>query len=228
MLYDVTRRLLAEYDLKYVTIRNICEEANVTHGAFYYHFKSKQDILFACGKDSFEKFLADNPPPETFDHEDFIKMIVWPAVAYGYFCECVGLDFMKYLYNNCEDDVFDAVCFDEIRQRVIDAENAGFFANGREDLDVVICDIRIIFNSVIRQWVCSEKTRATSNMDLMELLWRLPQKFIRGFTSEAYTFKFKRTPEHDRNRSYIQAFGIDNFEFDTKSIWVHNNKTTTE
>lgn len=220
MLYDVTRKMLAEYDLKYVTIRNICEEANVTHGAFYYHFKSKQDILFACGKDSFEKFLGDNPAPDTFDHNDFIKMIVWPAVAYGYFCQCVGLDFMKFLYSNCEDDVFDLVCFEDIKQRILDAERAGYIG-GTDDIKTVLCDMRIIFTSLIRQWVCSEKTRVESGMDLMELLWRLPQKFIRGFTTDAYVYRFKKIPERERNRSYIQAFGLENFEFDTKSIWTH-------
>lgn len=219
MLYNVTRRMLADYDLKYVTIRNICEEANVTHGAFYYHFKSKQDILFACGKDSFEKFLADNPAPDTFDHDDFIKMIVWPAVAYGYFCRCVGLDFMKYLYNNCEDDIFDVVCFEDIEQRIVAAVKAGYIG-GTNDIDTLLCDVRIIFTSIIRQWICSEKTRSECNMELMELLWRLPQKFIRSFTGGDYTFKLRKIPERERNKTYVQAFGLDQFEFDTKNIWI--------
>lgn len=45
-LRQAIRELVKEVGYEHMTIRMICDRANVSTGAYYHHFKSKDDILF--------------------------------------------------------------------------------------------------------------------------------------------------------------------------------------
>ncbi|MDD5850798.1 MAG: TetR/AcrR family transcriptional regulator [Galactobacillus timonensis] len=55
MILDAAEDLLAQKSLKEVTLAQIADHANVAKGTVYYHFKNKEDILFAI----FDRYLAD-------------------------------------------------------------------------------------------------------------------------------------------------------------------------
>ena len=211
--YEVTKNILETYGLKFLTIRNICEEAEVTHGAFYYHFKSKENILFEYGVEAFTGFLAKNPPPDTFDHRNFIKLLMWPLIVYARFCEIMSWEFMKFLCDNCDDDVFSVVCFEELKRGVIMAISDGYMAPQPDDfLQIIIEDIQLTYTGTARQWICSEKTRSGGG-SLAESLWRLTHKFIRSFATDKFIAEFGYPTPPTAKNTYISAFGIERYDF---------------
>lgn len=55
-IIDNALQLFKLYDYERVTVQEICESCNLTRGAFYYHFRSKDEILDYCylGVDSID------------------------------------------------------------------------------------------------------------------------------------------------------------------------------
>ena len=45
LIIETTIRLIKEQGADYITVRNVCREADIGTGTFYYHFKNKDDLL---------------------------------------------------------------------------------------------------------------------------------------------------------------------------------------
>ena len=56
-IIDVTKTLFSEKGMDKTTIADICGAAGITKKTFYYHFKSKQDIMLQY----FNSFMKENP-----------------------------------------------------------------------------------------------------------------------------------------------------------------------
>ena len=79
-----------------VSIREICQQAGITTGAFYHHFRSKEDLLsrgFAPLDTYLEQCLAgheDDPPARRLwrlmtNYAEFLENLGWELVARYYF-----------------------------------------------------------------------------------------------------------------------------------------------
>ena len=44
-IFDAAKRILKKQGYEELSIKNICEEAKVSNGSFYHHFKTKDDLL---------------------------------------------------------------------------------------------------------------------------------------------------------------------------------------
>ena len=62
---DATRRIAAQYGVRYLTVRNICEEAGVSSGSFYHHFGTKENLIALYLGEVFRAVREDNPFPES-------------------------------------------------------------------------------------------------------------------------------------------------------------------
>ena len=45
-IFKAAKRILQRSGYETLSIKNICEEAGVSNGSFYHHFKTKDDLLF--------------------------------------------------------------------------------------------------------------------------------------------------------------------------------------
>ncbi len=62
-IIEVTIGLAQQSDFKLMSIRNICEAANIAIGTFYYYFSSKEDLLNAI-LFKIDPFLTENILPK--------------------------------------------------------------------------------------------------------------------------------------------------------------------
>lgn len=44
-IFNAAKNILQEKGYEALSIKNICEEAGVSNGSFYHHFKTKDDLL---------------------------------------------------------------------------------------------------------------------------------------------------------------------------------------
>ena len=44
-IFQAAKRILQKKGYEELSIKNICEEAGVSNGSFYHHFKTKDDLL---------------------------------------------------------------------------------------------------------------------------------------------------------------------------------------
>lgn len=75
-LLSAARNLFFQYGFADVSVNDICTEADMTKGAFYYHFKSKEDIFRLLFTPNLDAYLTENYhlPPEAGAKERFLLL----------------------------------------------------------------------------------------------------------------------------------------------------------
>lgn len=158
-ILDATERILAQYDFKYLTVRNICDESGVAYGSFYHHFGNKENVLYQYTCRVFREVWKQNPVPDWVPQEDYIKNCLWFFMVYGKFCDALGKDLVKYLYTSCTQEMFSETFEKEIRPRIRRAEEMGYLDSGRDHAPVnddpvsLLCkDLAITYQGVLLWW----------------------------------------------------------------------------
>lgn len=95
-IFQAAKRILKKSGYENLSIKNICEEAGVSNGSFYHHFKTKDDLL--------SYYIEEQPgiSPELLelpsDAEDAKKAIIYVYINYVHYCEELGVEFMSNYY----------------------------------------------------------------------------------------------------------------------------------
>lgn len=80
-----------------LSIKNICEEAGVSNGSFYHHFKTKDDLL--------SYYIEDQPQiePNLLELPDSVQAvkdgIIQVYLNYVKYCRELGVEFMSGYYD---------------------------------------------------------------------------------------------------------------------------------
>lgn len=96
-IYQTALSLMETKNYQSITIEEISKSAGVSVGAFYHYFKSKNDIFFEIYQEAdryFEEHVAmelQAPPGQ--------PRIIEYFVHYAGYCQFVGIDTVKSLYN---------------------------------------------------------------------------------------------------------------------------------
>ncbi len=95
-IYDAAVNILSKKGFKNMSIREICEAADVSIGTFYYYFESKYDILYKIyekGDNYFEEEVKSN-----LNSNDALENVKRYFIAYIEFVEADGVDMVEHLY----------------------------------------------------------------------------------------------------------------------------------
>ena len=91
-IFKAAKRILQKGGYEELSIKNICEEAGVSNGSFYHHFKTKDDLL--------SYYIEDQPTmgPDLLETpkslEDVKDGIVRVYLSYVAYCRELGVEFM--------------------------------------------------------------------------------------------------------------------------------------
>lgn len=96
-IFQAAKRILQRSGYENLSIKNICEEAGVSNGSFYHHFKTKDDLLSYYIEDqpTIDPELLDIPK-STVEAKDAIVGVYLNYVKY---CEELGVEFIAGYYN---------------------------------------------------------------------------------------------------------------------------------
>ena len=96
-IFQSAKAILQKSGYESLSIKNICEEAGVSNGSFYHHFKTKDDLLsyYIEEQPSINPDLLDMPK----EKQEAIETIVEVYLNYVAYCRKLGVDFMAGYYN---------------------------------------------------------------------------------------------------------------------------------
>ena len=96
-IFLAAKKILQKQGYDALSIKNICEEAGVSNGSFYHHFKTKDDLLsyYIEEQPSINPDLLDLP-----DNSEEVKIaIIRVYLNYVEYCRELGVEFMAGYYN---------------------------------------------------------------------------------------------------------------------------------
>ena len=95
-IFQAAKSILQRSGYESLSIKNICEEAGVSNGSFYHHFKTKDDLLsyYIEAQPTINPELLDIPQ----NKEDAKTTIVDVYLNYASYCKELGVDFMAGYY----------------------------------------------------------------------------------------------------------------------------------
>lgn len=95
-IFRAAKHILQKKGYEALSIKNICEEAGVSNGSFYHHFKTKDDLL--------SYYIEDQPSinPDLLDLPrnagEAKAAIIYVYLNYVHYCQELGIEFMSNYY----------------------------------------------------------------------------------------------------------------------------------
>ena len=158
-IFRAAKTILRKKGYEELSIKNICEEAGVSNGSFYHHFKTKDDLLSYC----IEEQPGINPDlldmPENADEAKTIIIHVY--LNYVHYCQELGLEFMSNYYTPKNQSLNPAIRTERpypivtVHNYLEKIQNAGIIKL-KYSLDEVTTDIRMIVIGNVFEWCLKE------------------------------------------------------------------------
>ena len=154
-IFQEAKRIMQKQGYEQLSIKNICEEAGVSNGSFYHHFKTKDDLLsyYIEEQPSMDPNLLDLPSSAAGTKEAIISVYL----NYVHYCEELGVEFMANYYTPKNQSLnplirtvrpYTIITDHDYLKRVIDA---GIISPPSDQEDITP-DIRMIVIGNVFEW----------------------------------------------------------------------------
>lgn len=179
-ILEATIQLLKEKGIEKVTVRNVCAEAGIAVGTFYYYFKNKDDLMFYFVSEGF--YDTDLMSSENNITGRIIELYM---TLINHYLE-LGLPFMKSFYSNNNlalsaymtetNGKFQANSILAKSEDEMDkAYQLGLIVEGT-DLHMVCNDLCTIIKGSVFEWcLCN------GSMDIGTVVSRIITRYLHGY-----------------------------------------------
>lgn len=154
-IFRAAKHILRKKGYEELSIKNICEEAGVSNGSFYHHFKTKDDLL--------SYYIEEQPSinPDLLDIPENVQeakaAIIYVYLNYVHYCEELGVEFMSNYYTP-KNQSLNPLIRTERPYPIVTVHNylekcikAGILSPSLE-LEDITTDIRIIVIGNVFEW----------------------------------------------------------------------------
>lgn len=95
-IFQAAKKILQKSGYENLSIKNICEEAGVSNGSFYHHFKTKDDLLsyYIEAQPTVNPEFLDVPQNKTAAKDAIVEVYL----NYAAYCKELGVDFVAGYY----------------------------------------------------------------------------------------------------------------------------------
>ena len=154
-IFQAAKRILQKKGYEELSIKNICEEAGVSNGSFYHHFKTKDDLL--------SYYIEDQPQidPNLLELPDSVagvrEGIIQVYMNYVRYCQELGVEFMAEYYDTKNQALNASIRTERpypivtVQTYVEKAVEAGI-VRLNEEIDGFTTDIRMIVIGNVFEW----------------------------------------------------------------------------
>ena len=154
-IFRAAKHILQKQGYEQLSIKNICEEAGVSNGSFYHHFKTKDDLLsyYIEEQPSINPDLLDMPQ----NAAEAKAAIIQVYLNYVHYCQELGVEFMSNYYTPKNQSLnplirterpYPIVTVHNYLQKAIDAD----IIKPDLDLEDITPDIRMIVIGNVFEW----------------------------------------------------------------------------
>ena len=154
-IFLAAKNILKREGYEALSIKNICEEAGVSNGSFYHHFKTKDDLLsyYIEEQPSINPSLLESPS----NIDDVRNTVILVYLNYVKYCKDLGVEFMSNYYTPKNQSLnplkrtarsYPIVTVEEYLQQNISDGTIHLTLS----LDDVITDIRMIVIGNVFEW----------------------------------------------------------------------------
>ena len=154
-IFRAAKVILQKHGYEHLSIKNICEEAGVSNGSFYHHFKTKDDLLsyYIEEQPSINPDLLDLPA----NADEAKDTIIYVYLNYVHYCEDLGVEFMSNYYTPKNQSLnplirterpYPIITVQNYLKKVIDAG----IIHPDLSLDEITTDIRMIVIGNVFEW----------------------------------------------------------------------------
>lgn len=156
-IFHAAKTILQKQGYDQLSIKNICDEAGVSNGSFYHHFKTKDDLLsyYIEEQPSINPDLLDTPE----DADEAKIGIIHVYLNYAQYCRELGVEFMSNYYTP-RNQALNPTIRTERPYPILTVENylrkaidAGIIAP-KISLDEICTDIRMLVIGMYLNGVC--------------------------------------------------------------------------
>ena len=154
-IFRAAKHILQKKGYEQLSIKNICEEAGVSNGSFYHHFKTKDDLLsyYIEEQPSINPDFLDLPSNSAEAKEAIVRVYL----NYVHYCEELGVEFMSNYYTP-KNQSLNPLIRTERPYPIVTVQNylekairAGVITP-RLGLDDITTDIRMIVIGNVFEW----------------------------------------------------------------------------
>ena len=90
-------QLINTYGVSALTVKNICDLAEVSNGTFFHYFDTKETLIADYMHYSYDKYTESNPFID--DETDYLKNIIQIHLHNIDYTKTIGVEFVRYYYN---------------------------------------------------------------------------------------------------------------------------------
>ena len=167
-IFRAAKNILQKKGYEQLSIKNICEEAGVSNGSFYHHFKTKDDLLsyYIEEQPRINPNLLDMPA----DADEAKQAIIYVYLNYVHYCQKLGVEFMANYYTPKNQSLnpliwserpYPIVTVSDYLRKAIDAG----VVSPSVELNDIDTDIRMIVIGNVFEWCLKDgKTDFEGNM----------------------------------------------------------------
>ena len=154
-IFHEAKTILQKQGYDQLSIKNICDEAGVSNGSFYHHFKTKDDLLsyYIEEQPSINPDLLDTPE----DADEAKIGIIHVYLNYAQYCRELGVEFMSNYYTP-RNQALNPTIRTERPYPILTVENylrkaidAGIIVP-KISLDEICTDIRMLVIGNVFEW----------------------------------------------------------------------------
>ncbi|MGF0033322.1 TetR/AcrR family transcriptional regulator [Bariatricus sp. SGI.154] len=154
-IFRAAKHILQKKGYEQLSIKNICEEAGVSNGSFYHHFKTKDDLLsyYIEEQPSINPDLLDMPA----NASEAKQAIIYVYLNYVHYCQELGVEFMSNYYTPKNQSLnplirterpYPIITVSNYLKKVIDAH----IIRPSLSLEEITTDIRMIVIGNVFEW----------------------------------------------------------------------------
>lgn len=177
-IFNAAKRILQKQGYEELSIKNICEEAGVSNGSFYHHFKTKDDLLsyYIEEQPSINPDLLDLPS----NKEEAKEAIIYVYLNYVHYCQELGVEFMSNYYTPKNQSLNPLIRTERpypivtVRNYLQKCMDAGIVVLN-SPLEEVTTDIRMIVIGNVFEWCLKN-----GNADFEKNLRRSLENYLNG------------------------------------------------
>ena len=181
MILDAAVRIIKKKGAGALTVRSVCEEADVSNGTFYYHFKNKDDLLMSFLREtSFDGFELRTPLRQISRRVTELYLLLVERYM------ALGLDFMKSFYTAGNRSL--SAYMSEVKgqfepdtvmarsEREITAAQAQGIIKKSANIHEICMDICTIVKGCVLEWCLME-----GNMNINSTLQRIINLYLQSY-----------------------------------------------